>query len=179
MTYLLLHVGGNFGTGIPMRDIEVSQKHHPIAFFVFGYGALPRYLRFIPLAPVCWILAVPLLWYFGLVAWVEVLSSRIFWLVGLGTLVYWLLWSVIKWRKYGNLITANGDVIAVTPALGLRPGVRIATASISKIATVAGDALLGAYLVYDPGFQFQGGDRYSARWVRKEFVEEVYSRRSK
>lgn len=179
MVYLLLHVGGNFGTGIPMRNIAVSQKHHPIGFFVFGFGALPWYLSFVPFAPIAWVLTTPLLWYFKSWTWMRILSSGAYWLVGLGTLIYWILWAAIKWRKYGNLITTNGDVIAVTPKLGLRPGVRIATASISKIATVAGEALLGAYPVYDPGFQFQGGDRYSARWVRKEFVEEVDRRRTR
>lgn len=177
MMYLLLHVGGNFGTEIPVEEIAVSQRPHPIGFFVLGFEAMPGLLKVLPASPLIWVLTAPLLWYVGSWTWYRVLSSSVYWLAGLGTLVYWLLWAAIKWRRYGNLITVYGDVVVVVPARGLRPGSVEATVSISRIASGVGKSLLGVYLEYDPGLQFPNGDRYRARGVRLSFVEEVNKRR--
>jgi len=177
LVFLQLHVGRNFGTGIPAGEIEVSQPHHPLAFFVFAFESMPGYWKVVPGLPLIWVFLCPVLWYFEVGTWQEILMSGVYWMCGLATLLYWFVWAVAKWRKYGNLVTKRGDVIGVVPQPGLKPGVRIASASISKIATVSGEALLGAYPVWDPGFQFAGGDKYRARWVRASFVEAVESRR--
>lgn len=177
LVFLQLHVGRNFGTGIPASQIEVAQPHHPLAFFVFAFEAMPGWWKVVPSAPLIWVFMCPFLWYFGVGTWKEILQSGYYWMCGLVALVYWLVWAVAKWRKYGNIVTKRGDVIGVVPQPGIKPGVRIASASISKIATVSGEALLGAYPTWDPGFQFAGGDKYRARWVRASFVEAVESRR--
>lgn len=175
--FLSLHVGKNFGTGLSNTEVEVVQPHHPIGYIVFGFQALPIWLRWVPILPLVWLTA-PLVWWYVDGTLELVIKSPLYWVAGLGGWLYWFIWWSFKGRKYGCIITREGDVLAVTPAPGLKPGVMTAAVSVSRIATINAEAFLGAYASWDPGFQFPNGERYRARWVWASFVREVQRRRT-
>lgn len=178
LVYLLLHVGGTYGTGIPRGNMELVEKHHPIAFFLFGVESLPGFSKIVAFLPALWLLTCPLIVNFSKPVG-EILTSWLYWAFGPFTLIYWIGWGAIKWRRYANIVTKYGDALAVSPESGLRPGVKIATIQISKIATVAGDTFLGAYRVYDPGFQFKDGEQYRVRWPNTTFVRAIDEKRGR
>ncbi|MFA5776562.1 MAG: hypothetical protein WC988_03360 [Patescibacteria group bacterium] len=193
IVYLLLHVGGNYGSGIPAEKIMLAQGHHPIGFFVFGFEALPGIAKIVGVAPIIWVLLLPFAAYAhygalgtGVVGDIlrfieEICLSLRYWAYGCVTLVYWLVFAAVAWRRYGNIITTDDEIIVTVPTLHPLPGTRTAGIDIADIATTSSSTFLGACPVFNPGLMFEEGggtDPYVARWVKqREFVDVVMERK--
>lgn len=175
LIYLQLHVGDNFGTGLRNSEIELKARHHPIGYVVFCFESLPKFARVIPVLPVIWFLAPFLIWYLES-DWIRVVKSEVYWLAGIGSFTYWLIWTATKWRKYGQILTKRGDILAVSPQPGLKPGVRIAQIKASEVVSMVGEAFLGAYPLLDLNFRYPGGESYRPRWVSASFYSLIRQR---
>lgn len=160
---------------------------------MFGFEALPGITKIIGVTPVVWVLLLPFAVYahFGVLGTgiigdilrsiERVCLSLRYWEYGCVTLVYWLLFAAIAWRRYGNIITTDDEVIVTVPILHPLPGTRTAGIDIADIATTSSSTFLGACLVFNPGLMFEEGggtDPYVARWVKQEeFVDKVMERK--
>jgi len=179
--FAALKLQGVFGSDTKKEEIAFMSGRSWWAFIPSGIedagtsqeGGRRILSKMIALGPFIWAAYAILILLIGWKPLVWTLEQPAYYAAGLSTLLYWALYLLTRWRRYGFFVRGK-SLVAVVPDLGWFPNSRTGTAEIAKIASTQGSPnFLGFYQNWGADFQFSGEDRIDAKYVPSWFVRMV------